>query len=73
MSNYRPVRLSDFLFEFKGHGHYIVTYYSPKTSKAWSATTSDMPLIDATKNEEYPKQVHLVQLKRLCKSEGASW
>ena len=62
------ISLSDFSFSFSGYGHYRVTYTSPVTHKKWTKTTNDMPLIDATKNAEEPKQVNLVILKRLCKS-----
>lgn len=65
---YRPIELSDFSFKFTGHGHYKVTYYSPNTNKSWSRTTSDMPLIDLTKNEDYPKKKDLHELKRFCKN-----
>lgn len=60
-------RLSDFEFQFSGHGHYKVTYTSPVTGKQWTTTTSDMPLIDETKNSDDPKQKDLNELKRLCK------
>lgn len=59
--------LTDFRFEFTGYGHYRVTYTSPTTGKQWSMTTNNMPLIDATKNEDFPKQKDLESLKRLCK------
>ena len=58
---------TDFTFTFSGYGHYKVTYTSPKTGKQHSVTTSDMPLIDLTKNEDDPKQKDLNHLKRVCK------
>lgn len=61
------IKLSDFSFQFSGHGHYIVTYTSPLTRKSWKSTTSNMPLIDATKNAEYVKKVDMEELKRVCK------
>ena len=61
--------LNNFTFTFAGYGHYKVTYTSPKTGKQWKATTSNMPLIDATKNSERPKQKDLKVLKALCKSQ----
>jgi hypothetical protein len=61
-------QLSDFRFEFAGYGHYNVTYTSPKTGKEWKVKTSNMPLIDATKNSEAPKRKDLDQLKAVCKS-----
>lgn len=60
-------KISDFRFEFTGHGHYKVTYTSPVTGKQWIRVTSDMPLIDATKNADEPKQSDLNHLKSFCK------
>lgn len=62
------ISISDFSFQFSGYGHYKVTYTSPVTYKKWTITTNNMPLIDATKNTESPKQVDLNNLKRLCKN-----
>jgi hypothetical protein len=64
----KSINLSDFKFVFSGHGHYKVTYTSPVTSKSWTTITSNMPLIDVTKNAENPKKKDLVILKRICKS-----
>ena len=61
-------QLSDFSFMFSGYGHYAVTYTSPITGKSWTKITSDMPLIDATKNADEPKQKDLEQLKRIVKA-----
>jgi hypothetical protein len=62
-------QLSDFRFKFSGYGHYEVTYRSPITGKQWKRITSDMPLIDATKNaDEYPKQKDIETLKRIVKT-----
>lgn len=58
----------DFDFELAGYGHYRVTYTSPATGKKWSVATSDMTLVDATKNAEEPKRKDLEKLKRLCKN-----
>ena len=58
-------------FKFRpssGYGHYKVTYTSPVTNKQWSTVTSNMPLIDATKNAENPKIKDLNELKKLCKN-----
>jgi hypothetical protein len=60
-------QITDFTFKFSGHGHYQVTYKSPKTSKQHTVTTTDMQLIDKTKNADYPKQKDLSELKRVCK------
>lgn len=62
------ISLSDFTFKFSGYGHYKVTYTSPKTGRQWTRITSNMPLIDATKNEDFPKKSDLNELKRMCKN-----
>lgn len=59
----------DFSFKFAGYGHYKVTYTSPKTGKQWSKLITDMEIIDATKNKEYPKRKDLDLLKRMVKRE----
>lgn len=61
--------LNNFTFLFVSYGRYKVTYTSPKTGKQWKATTSNMPLIDATKNSDNPKQKDLKALKAICKSQ----
>ena len=63
----RKISIWDFDFEFAGYGHYKVTYTSPATGKRWTKTTNNMPLIDATKNEDEPKRKDLEELKRVCK------
>lgn len=60
--------ITDFRFEFAGYGHYKVTYTSPVTGKQWTVTTSNMPLIDATKNADEPKHCDLETLKSVCKN-----
>lgn len=60
--------LRDFDFTFAGYGHYKVTYTSPATGKQWSATISDMELVDATKNSDNPKRKDLEMLKFICKN-----
>ncbi|MFC2407562.1 MAG: hypothetical protein ACFNM8_01355 [Prevotella histicola] len=62
------IEKSDFTFLFAGYGHYKVTYQSPKTGKKWTKTLDDMPLIDVTKNEEYPKRKDLEILRRRVKA-----
>ena len=59
--------IRDFTFEFKGAGHYKVTYTSPKTGKQWSKTITDMTIIDVTKNCENPKKKDLNHLKFMVK------
>ena len=61
------ISISDFTFIASGYGHYKVTYTSPTTLKTWSVTTNNMPLIDATKNEDSPKVKDLISLSQLCK------
>jgi hypothetical protein len=63
----QKLSISNFTFEFSGYGHYKVTFYSTLTHKSWSTVTHDMPLIDATKNSDSPKQVDLIRLKNICK------
>ena len=58
---------SDFQFTFSGYGHYKVKYTSPATGNTWETVTTNMPLIDATKNADEPKQVDLNRLKSTCK------
>lgn len=62
------IDILDFTFLPAGYGHYKVTYTSPTTGKTWSTITSDMPLVDATKNADKPKKKDLEELKRLCKA-----
>jgi len=62
------ISISDFTFNRQGYGHYKVTYTSPVTGRSWTATTNDMPLIDATKNADEPKKADLNLLKRVCKN-----
>lgn len=62
------IRIGHFRFKFTGYGHYRVTYTSPVTGKEWSHTTTDMQLIDATKNEDDPKRKDLETLRRICKT-----
>jgi hypothetical protein len=64
------IKLSDFSFQFLGYGHYKVTYTSHVTGKSWTATTYNMPLIDAAKNADEPKKVDLIRLKKLCKNDN---
>jgi hypothetical protein len=59
---------TDFRFIPSGYGHYKVTYTSPRTGKQWSRTTTDMQLIDATKNSDSPKIADLNSMKSFCKN-----
>lgn len=61
------IRISDFKFRLVSYGRYEVTYTSPVTGKKFRNQTTDMMLIDETKNEDDPKIVNLNILKRLCK------
>jgi len=65
----KRISIYDFSFLPSGYGHYKVFYRSPKTGKEWWATTSNMELIDATKNTETEdiKVKDLVALKRIAK------
>jgi len=64
------ISISNFTFEFSGHGHYKVTYTSLVTGKSWTKTCNNMHLIDATKNADEPKKKDLNTLKNFCKSES---
>lgn len=64
----QKISITDFSFKFSGYGHYKVTYQSPVTNKKWNKTTDNMPLIDETKNAEFPTQIALNELKRMCKA-----
>ena len=61
------IYLSDFRFTQVSYGRYKVTYTSPYTGKEFTFQTTDMPLIDATKNNDSPKKCDLNILKKLCK------
>jgi hypothetical protein len=57
----------DFTFLFVSHGHYKVTYQSPKTGKKWTKTINDVPLIEMIKNNGSPKRKDLETLKFILK------
>jgi hypothetical protein len=59
--------LSDFRFTQVSYGRYEVTYTSRKTRKEFTFQTTDMPLVDATKNNDSPKKGDLKVLKAMCK------
>lgn len=59
--------ITDFNFKNTSYGRYDVTYTSPKTGKTYTCSTTDMEIIDLTKNEDSPKQSDLNTLKRMCK------
>ena len=62
------ISISNFSFLKTASGRYSVTYTSPVSGKSWTNSTNDMPLIDATKNEEKPKISDLYALKNICKN-----
>jgi len=64
----QKIKITDFTFRFVGYGCYSVTYQSPVTLKCYSIRTTNMPLIDATKNSEAPKIKDLNTLKYICKN-----
>jgi hypothetical protein len=66
MKTIKP-HITDFRFDFVGHGHYKVTYTSPVTGKSWSRVITNMELIDSTKNSDEPKTRYLEDLKRTVK------
>ena len=62
------ISINNFSFLKTASGRYSVTYTSPVSGKSWTNSTNDMPLIDATKNEEKPKISDLNALKNICKN-----
>ena len=62
------ITITDFRFKLIGYGHYYVKYTSPVTKKTFGYVTTDMPLIDATKNSDNPKVKDLQELKKVCKT-----
>ena len=62
------ISINNFSFLKTASGRYSVTYTSPVSGKSWTNSTNDMPLIDATKNEEKPKISDLNALKKICKN-----
>jgi len=64
----QSIQLSDFNFQFSGYGHYKVTYTSPITLKSFTIVTSNMRIIDDTKNADEPKKSDLLELKKICKN-----
>ena len=62
------ISIHNFSFLKTASGRYSVTYTSPVSGKSWTNSTNDMPLIDATKNEEKPKISDLNALKKICKN-----
>lgn len=62
--------ISNFRFTPQGYGHYEVIY-TTATGREYGCITTDMPLIDATKNSDDPKQTDLKQLARLCRCAAA--
>ena len=63
----KKVKISDFSFIPSGYGAYIVTYNSPVSSKKWSKRITDMTIIDATKNSDFPKLKDLNRLRQIVK------
>ncbi len=61
------ISLSDFRFMVVSYGRYEVTYTSPVTGKEYTAQTTHMPLIDATKNSDNPTKRDLICLKAVCR------
>lgn len=64
----QQISKADFSFKSSGYGCYEVTYQSPITRKTWSKKITDMTIIDATKNEDFPLKKDLNLLKSIVKS-----
>jgi hypothetical protein len=67
---YQTLSITNFNFYFVSYGHYKVTYTNEKNGKQYSKITTDMQLIDATRNEDSPKQKDLQRLKKICKDKN---
>jgi len=63
-------QISDFYIRFVGHGHYRISYFSPKTEKEWTKLVTDMTIVDEFKGTETQDhtQVRLNWLKRHVKN-----
>ena len=62
--------LRGFSFKFKSYGRYRVTYESDfdlMKGRYYVNDITDMTLIDATKNADFPKREDIDQLRRLVK------
>jgi hypothetical protein len=67
MKNFGNINLSNFRFVFAGYGHYKVSY-EDKQGNVHTNITSDMHLIDVTKNcDNTPKKKDLIALRNICK------
>lgn len=64
--------LSGFTFQFAGAGHYKVTYET-RRGDYWTATVTDMPLIDATKNADWAKVADIKALRDTVKRIGSHY
>lgn len=61
----KPITIYDFDFTLVGYGRYKVTYTNP-SGREYTATITDMTVIDATKNSDSPKVKDLKELRNLC-------
>lgn len=64
--NKKKLSKGNFDFQFTGYGHYQVMY-TTATGRQYGCTTTDMFIIDATKNEPDPLQKDLRALARMCR------
>lgn len=61
----KPITIYDFDFTLVGYGRYKITYTNP-SGREYTATITDMTVIDATKNSDSPKVKDLKALRTLC-------
>lgn len=62
----KTLDITDFAFQRKGYGCYLVTY-TTKRGDYWLKTVTYMPIVDATLYAEEPKQKDLVALRKHVK------
>lgn len=61
---------TNFDFESAGYGAYKVTYTTPSRGDYWVARVDFMPLIDETKNADYPAQAAWRRLREYVQCNG---
>lgn len=60
----KKIEKTDFCFRLINNGLYLVHYFTPIKKIEYKGIVSYMPIIDKTKNCEYPKAKDLRQLKK---------
>lgn len=65
--------LHQFQFEKVSFGCYRVTYTTERRGDYWVANIRDMPIIDATLNEDWAKAQDIMHLRQIVKGHGAHY